>query len=45
VGTHPVVARFVHHVWMMDVTQIATFLAFSRAGRGLVGCPVADSRF
>jgi len=24
--THPVVARFVHHVWMMDVTQIATFL-------------------
>ena len=23
---HPVVARFVHHVWMMDVTQIASFL-------------------
>ena len=24
--TRPVVARFVHHVWMMDVTQVQTFL-------------------
>ena len=24
--THPVVARFVNHVWMMDVTEIASFL-------------------
>lgn len=41
-ATHPVVARFVRHVWMMDVTAIASFLgpdlylaavfdAFSRA--------------
>lgn len=25
-ATHPVVARFVNHVWMMDVTAIASFL-------------------
>lgn len=41
-ATHPVVARFLNHVWMMDVTTIASFLgpdlylaavfdAFSRA--------------
>ncbi len=24
--THPVLARFVHHVWMMDVTEIQAFL-------------------
>jgi transposase InsO family protein len=25
-GTHPVVARFVNHVWMMDVTLVRSFL-------------------
>jgi transposase InsO family protein len=27
-GSHPVVARFVHHVWMMDVTEVPSFLGF-----------------
>lgn len=25
-ATHPVIARFVHHVWMIDVTEVQAFL-------------------
>jgi transposase InsO family protein len=28
-ATHPVIARFVHHVWMMDTTQVQAFLGGS----------------
>lgn len=37
-GRHPVVARFVNHVWMMDVSVVHSFL-----GEGLYRAAVFDA--